>query len=114
MTEQPLELTPQTVVLTKPVQDVSLKRAAWAYGCAKKGSDEERMLLLLLLEKVQPAPLPLPPDVIIERRGVGEERHVFFSVEGNDFEFRADEMLAIGLEALRVAKPTIDDEGGAA
>lgn len=25
--------------------DVSLKRAAWAYGCAKKGSQEERLLL---------------------------------------------------------------------
>jgi hypothetical protein len=27
----------------------SLKRVAWAYGCAKKGSDEERMLLAALL-----------------------------------------------------------------
>lgn len=25
--------------------DVSLKQAAWAYGCAKKGSEEERLLL---------------------------------------------------------------------
>ncbi len=29
---------------------VSLKRAAWAYGCAKKGSEEERLLLALLLD----------------------------------------------------------------
>lgn len=33
--------------------DASLKRIAWAYGCAKKGSSEEQMLLVLLLEKVQ-------------------------------------------------------------
>lgn len=26
-------------------KDVSLKQAAWAYGCAKKGSEEERLLL---------------------------------------------------------------------
>lgn len=32
----------------------SLKRIAWAYGCAKKGSDEEQFLLALLLAKVGP------------------------------------------------------------
>lgn len=26
-------------------RDVSLKQAAWAFGCAKKGSEEERLLL---------------------------------------------------------------------
>ncbi len=31
----------------------SLKRIAWAYGCAKKGSDEERQLRELLVEKAK-------------------------------------------------------------
>jgi hypothetical protein len=31
----------------------SLKRIAWAYGCAKKGSDEERMLLDILVARVK-------------------------------------------------------------
>lgn len=35
-------------VLAKP--DVSLKQAAWAFGCAKKGSEEERLLLERLWE----------------------------------------------------------------
>lgn len=29
----------------------SLKRIAWAYGCAKKGSDEERVLRAILLDR---------------------------------------------------------------
>lgn len=32
-------------------QTASLKRLAWAYGCAKKGSDEERQLRELLVSK---------------------------------------------------------------
>ena len=35
-------------VLLEPIENVSLKRVAWAFGCAKKGSDEERQLLALL------------------------------------------------------------------
>ncbi len=31
----------------------SLKRIAWAYGCAKKGSDEEVWLRDLLLKKTK-------------------------------------------------------------
>lgn len=31
----------------------SLKRAAWAYGCAKKGSDIEAALLDVLVRKVR-------------------------------------------------------------
>jgi hypothetical protein len=31
----------------------SLKRIAWAYGCAKKGSDEERLLRAILIARVQ-------------------------------------------------------------
>jgi len=30
----------------------SLKRLAWAFGCARKGSDEERQLEVLLTERV--------------------------------------------------------------
>ena len=29
----------------------TLKRIAWAYGCAKKGSDEERQLYALLMDR---------------------------------------------------------------
>lgn len=36
-------------ILLLPLEQVSLKRAAWAYGCAKKGSKEEEQLLDLLL-----------------------------------------------------------------
>lgn len=35
------------------VSKVSLKRVAWAYGTAKKGSNEEQLLLDTLLKKVQ-------------------------------------------------------------
>lgn len=31
----------------------SLKRIAWAYGCAKKGSDEEEALRRILVAKVR-------------------------------------------------------------
>lgn len=31
----------------------TLKRIAWAYGCAPKGSDEERRLLAILVERIQ-------------------------------------------------------------
>jgi len=31
---------------------VTLKRLAWAYGCARKGSDEERKLRALLVQRV--------------------------------------------------------------
>jgi len=30
----------------------SLKRLAWAYGCARKGSDEERQLEILLRDRI--------------------------------------------------------------
>ena len=32
---------------------VSLKRVAWAYGCSKKDSDEERELLKILIERMR-------------------------------------------------------------
>lgn len=31
----------------------SLKRIAWAYGCSKKGSDEEKQLLAVLVARIQ-------------------------------------------------------------
>lgn len=31
----------------------SIKKLAWAYGCAKRGSDEERQLLELLVARVR-------------------------------------------------------------
>ena len=31
----------------------SIKRLAWAYGCAKKGSDEEKQLLAVLVARIQ-------------------------------------------------------------
>lgn len=31
----------------------SLKRLAWGHGVAKKGSDEERALLAVLVERIQ-------------------------------------------------------------
>lgn len=34
------------------LENASLKRIAWAYGCAKTGSAEEQALRALLLEKV--------------------------------------------------------------
>jgi hypothetical protein len=41
------------IVLRLPLADVSLKRAAWAFGCAKKGSEEERRLRELLIMVVK-------------------------------------------------------------
>jgi hypothetical protein len=35
--------------------DVSLKQAAWSYGCAKKGSEEERLLLERLWQVIRAA-----------------------------------------------------------
>lgn len=37
--------------LSKP-SEASLKKLAWAYGCAKKGSDEEKRLERLLIERI--------------------------------------------------------------
>lgn len=35
-----------------PLATASIKRIAWAFGCAKKDSDEERDLYRLLLERI--------------------------------------------------------------
>lgn len=40
-------------VLSEPLENVTLKRAAWAFGCAKKGGEEERQLRELLLKVVE-------------------------------------------------------------
>ena len=52
----------------------SLKRVAWAYGCAKRDSDEERQLRDILLRKARqeppaspepsPAPATAPPEAV--------------------------------------------------
>lgn len=39
-------------VLTADLDAVSVKRLAWAFGCAKKDSDEEIALYRLLVEKM--------------------------------------------------------------
>lgn len=36
----------------------SLKRLAWAFGCSKHGSDEERQLRAALLERIKQEPTP--------------------------------------------------------
>lgn len=36
-------------------RDFTLKRAAWAFGCARKGSHEEAQLLEVLLTKLEEA-----------------------------------------------------------
>jgi hypothetical protein len=40
-------------VTGEPLSTWTLKRLAWAYGCSKKGSREERRLLIALLIKVK-------------------------------------------------------------
>lgn len=42
-------------VLVAP-SSASLKRIAWAFGCAKKGSDEERQLEAILRDRLRGAP----------------------------------------------------------
>lgn len=39
-------------IITDGGKSSSLKRCAWAYGCAKKGFDEERELRHILIAKV--------------------------------------------------------------
>lgn len=45
----------------------SLKRLAWAYGCAKKGSDEETELLKELVQKARGHTSPEQQAVPAER-----------------------------------------------
>ena len=45
----------QAEILVNP-DKASLKRVAWCYGCARKGSDVERELLRILLTKVRALP----------------------------------------------------------
>ena len=39
-------------VLTADLDTVSVKRLAWAFGCAKRDSEEESALYRLLVEKI--------------------------------------------------------------
>lgn len=56
-TSEPGPVRQRTVaaILSDP-ERCSLKRLAWAYGCAPKGSDEERQLREILLEKARVNP----------------------------------------------------------
>lgn len=53
------EAIPAPVRMTKrsifdfPVESLTLKRIAWAFGCAEKGSVEEGKLAAMLLRKVE-------------------------------------------------------------
>lgn len=40
-------------IMSRPLSESSLKRIAWAFGCAKKGTDEETALRALLIEKAR-------------------------------------------------------------
>ncbi len=53
--------------LTQNPADVTLKRAAWAYGCAKKGAAEEHHLfdllcVVLVRQGWTPPPAPRPSE----------------------------------------------------
>lgn len=41
------------MVITKDLDGLTVKRIAWAFGCAKKDSDEEVELYRLLLAKIE-------------------------------------------------------------
>ena len=59
-----MKVTVQTRTAASVLEDpdaCSLKRAAWAYGCAKKDSDEERALLAVLLSKTRSTDPEKPP-----------------------------------------------------
>lgn len=45
--------TAESAPVQHPLTNASLKRIAWAYGCAKKGSDEEAMLYERLVERLR-------------------------------------------------------------
>src|SRR5882762_3104823 len=45
----------------------TLKRAAWAYGCAAKGSEIEAALLAVLIEKTRIARLQGPPRITVTK-----------------------------------------------
>lgn len=44
------------LLLSKPLSEISPKRLAWAFGCAKKDSDEEVVLYRMLVEKLRGTP----------------------------------------------------------
>lgn len=50
-----VELTPGAIA---DLSGASLKRVAWLYGCAAKGSDEERVLEAFLIEKIRKMETP--------------------------------------------------------
>ena len=62
---------------------------------------------------VEPPAGALPPDCIVERRGDGDERHVFLSIEGTTFELRADDAHALGTALIHCAAEVAAEEDGA-
>lgn len=43
----------ETALLGFDLETATLKRIAWAYGCAEKGSDDEKRWLAVLVERIQ-------------------------------------------------------------
>jgi hypothetical protein len=86
MSLHPLNASSAQVLLSA---NPSLKRVAWAYGCAKKGSEEETMLRSALLAHPE-----LPPGRIsrgtfpgdLERQPSGHTRHCESRMEHGDGE----------------------------
>lgn len=58
-------------------------------------------------------PTVLPDDFVVERRGMGDERHVFLSIEGTTFELRADDAYALGRALVRIARTVETDDEAA-
>lgn len=48
----------------------------------------------------------LPPGILVEQRGLGEERHVLLDIEGSQFELHPSDARAIGAALLKVADET--------
>lgn len=42
-----------TLLCQPNIDEISIKRIAWAFGCAKKDSEEESALYSLLLDKIE-------------------------------------------------------------
>jgi len=57
-------------IITNP-DKCSIKRAAWAYGCSKNGSEEERQLLDILVSKIKRS-APTLADLVLVRLSFAE------------------------------------------
>jgi hypothetical protein len=52
----PVSVSRNTASIIADPDSASLKRIAWAFGCAKHGSDEEMQLRAILIAKIQQEP----------------------------------------------------------